>query len=465
MKKLLITLTTLTAVFQLSAQYQIGHYSKTFVDPDRNNRNILTEVYYPAVTAGDNTAAVQEEFPVIIFGHGFVMAWDAYENIWEELVPKGYIIAFPRTEGNIVSTNHQQFGWDLQFLVTELQNEGNLSTSMLYQVVHPNTSLMGHSMGGGAAFLAADSLCENNNINLKTLVGLAPAESSTNGVSSIASAANITVPSLIFSGIQDGVTPPVEHHIPMYDALATNCKTILNIIGGAHCYFANSNLACDFGESTSSSGISITRVQQQDVFNDFITPWLDFTLKSNCTSFNIFQDSVAISTRITYNQQCNYVSPTINTNLSQSSSSITSLEATSGASYQWINCFDNSEIVGATTATFSPSTDGDYAVVITLNGCSATSSCVEFSTAGLGLFTAENIHLNLFPNPVNDQLNIHYSNENSIQLTITDLHGKIISTSEIKNGDSVSLKEFEQGIYLFQFQTQNSTIVERVVKQ
>ena len=320
-------------------------------------------------------------------------------------------------------------------------------------------------MGGGAAFLAADSLCENNNINLKTLVGLAPAESSTNGVSSIASAANITVPSLIFSGIQDGVTPPVEHHIPMYDALATNCKTILNIIGGAHCYFANSNLACDFGESTSSSGISITRVQQQDVFNDFITPWLDFTLKSNCTSFNIFQDSVAISTRITYNQQCNYVSPTINTNLSQSSSSITSLEATSGASYQWINCFDNSEIVGATTATFSPSTDGDYAVVITLNGCSATSSCVEFSTAGLGLFTAENIHLNLFPNPVNDQLNIHYSNENSIQLTITDLHGKIISTSEIKNGDSVSLKEFEQGIYLFQFQTQNSTIVERVVKQ
>src|SRR5690606_14145278 len=173
------------------------------------------------------------------------------------------------------STDHQEFGWDLQFLVTELQNEGALVSSDIYDAVATETALMGHSMGGGAAFLAADSLCANGNLNLKTLVGLAPAESSTNGVSSIASAANVTVPSLILSGVQDGVTPPNDHHIPMYNALASTCKTILNVIGGAHCYFANTNTACDFGELTSSTGISISRAEQHDVTFDFVNLWLD----------------------------------------------------------------------------------------------------------------------------------------------------------------------------------------------
>ena len=212
----------LVCLFVFSAkfygQYQIGHTTITFQDANRGNRNIQTEIYYPAQSAGNNTTAVQDTFPVIVFGHGFVMAWDAYQNVWEEFVPQGYIIAFPRTEGNILSTDHQEFGWDLQYLVSQMQLEGSTPTSLLYNVVAPETALMGHSMGGGAAFLAADSLANNGNVNLKTLVGLAPAESSTNGVSSINSAKSIAVPAVIFSGSQDGVTPPVDHHIPMYDS-------------------------------------------------------------------------------------------------------------------------------------------------------------------------------------------------------------------------------------------------------
>ena len=173
---------------------------------------------------------------------------------------------FPRTEGSLLSTDHQEFGWDLQFLVNKIQEEGaNNPASPIYNGVANNTALMGHSMGGGASFLAADSLCTNGNTNLKTLIGLAPAESSTNGVSSINSALSVTVPSLVLSGSQDGVTPPNDHHIPMYDSLACSCKTFISITGGAHCYFANSNFNCDFGESTASSGISITRQEQHAV--------------------------------------------------------------------------------------------------------------------------------------------------------------------------------------------------------
>ncbi len=307
MKNFLTALFATCCFTGLFGQHAIGHFQADYIDPDRSNRVIQTEVYYPANTAGNNVPIASGQYPVIVFGHGFVMAWSAYQNIWEELVPNGYILVFPRTEGNILSTDHQQFGWDLQFLVGKIQSEGANSSSYLHNGVASNTALMGHSMGGGAAFLAADSLCQNGNTNLKTLVGLAPAESTTNGVSSINSARSITVPSVVFSGSQDGVTPPADHHIPMYDSLASDCKTLISITGGAHCYFANSNFNCDFGESTSSSGIAISRTEQHEILFDFVEPWLAHTLKSDCQKFSVFQDSLMSSPRVTYSQSCNFV--------------------------------------------------------------------------------------------------------------------------------------------------------------
>ena len=203
------------------------------------------------------------------------MTWDTYQNIWEELVPKGFIMAFPTAEGGLFSTDHQESGWDLKFLVSKIQEEGLNSISPIYNSVDNNTAIMGHSMGGGAAFLAADSLCTNGNNQLKTIVGLAPAESSSNGVSSIASASNIDIPSLILFGSQDGVTPPATHSLPIYNNLSSNCKTLISISGGGHCYFANSNIFCDLAENTSSTGISISRDEQQDITFDFLNLWLN----------------------------------------------------------------------------------------------------------------------------------------------------------------------------------------------
>ena len=74
--------------------YAIGHTTITFVDASRNNRNIATEIYYPANVAGNNVgvATTSELFPVLSFGHGFLMGYDAYQNFWETLVPNGFVI-------------------------------------------------------------------------------------------------------------------------------------------------------------------------------------------------------------------------------------------------------------------------------------------------------------------------------------------------------------------------------------
>lgn len=442
LNNLTIGLCLLVFSTSLFAQHQVGHTTITFQDANRGNRNIQTEIYYPAQTAGNNTTAVQDTFPVIVFGHGFVMAWDAYQNVWEEFVPQGYILVFPRTEGSILGTNHQEFGWDLQFLVSQLQVEGATPASLLYNVVAPETALMGHSMGGGAAFLAADSLVNNGNGNLKTLVGLAPAESSTNGVSSINSAKSITVPSVIFSGSQDGVTPPGDHHIPMYDSLASSCKTFVSITGGAHCYFANSNFNCDFGEGTSSTGISITRAEQHDIYFDFLALWLDYTLKYNCNAFTEFNDSLSNSARVTYNQSC-VPSPTpiISYNTGTFTSSV------SGVSYVWY--LNGVPIPNSNQISIVSSQQGAYEVeVFFADGCSEISAPYNLITTAVENYKSDEYMM--YPNPTSSKITFINVNQNELNaIKIYDTLGQGVHSFQIAN-NTIDVSSFSKGIYFIQ---------------
>jgi len=113
---------------------------------------------------------------------------------------------------------------------------------------------------------------------------------------------NKAVPTLLFSGVNDCVTPPSQQQDIMYDSTAATYKTQLNIIGGGHCFFANSNLACTFGESTCSPSPTITRAAQQSATNDFLKLWLAYFLKNDCPKAQEFQDSLSVSSRINYRQ-------------------------------------------------------------------------------------------------------------------------------------------------------------------
>ena len=410
----------------LNAQYSIENYSVVFQDSTRSNRDILTEIYYPSSFQGGSTLTPIGQFPIIIFGHGSAISTNAYQNLWQEFVPRGYIMVFPTTEGGIIS-NHQQFGWDLQFLVTKIQYEGNNSSSPIYNIVANNTALMGHSMGGGATFLAGDSLCVNNNNQLKTIIGLAPAESFSNGVSSITSAGSITVPSLILSGSQDGVTPPSVHHLPIYANLASNYKTFISISGGAHCYFGNSNFVCDFLENASSSGISITRDEQQQVTFDFLNSWLDYSLKENCEQYSVFQDSVINSNRITYNQvHIDNPTPSIVENNGVLTSTAIGIE------YQWF--LNDSVIVGENSIILIPILSGDYSVeVFFSDGCPTISNPYSFiyqlgndpELSPIGYHLYQN-----YPNPFNPITTLRYilPEDEIVNIMIYDIKGSIVKT-------------------------------------
>ena len=278
--------------------FQIGHTTINFIDSSRSNRTIAAEIYYPSDTAGDNVAitnATTITFPVLSFGHGFVMTWNAYQNFWSFLVPKGYIMVFPKTEGSL-SPSHLDFGKDLAFLIDQMNVLGNNSASLFYNRISPMNCVMGHSMGGGASFLAAQI-----NSNIKTLVNFAPAETNP---SAIQAAATIAIPSLVFAGVNDCVTPPVSNQIPMYNGLASSCKTLISIIGGSHCQMANNNFFCGVGESSCTPQPTITRTAQQNSINSYLLPWLDFQLKGNCSQGNLFDTQIVMDNAITFQKNC-----------------------------------------------------------------------------------------------------------------------------------------------------------------
>lgn len=268
-------------------------------DGSRGNRSVPIEVFYPAVAAGGNQSVAAGTFPVIVFGHGFAMNYDAYGNLWDELVPRGYILVFPKTETSVIPPpSHGAFAQDLVFLKSIMEDWNINTSSPFYQKLSGRFAFAGHSMGGGASVLAASI-----DTTVTALFNLAAAETNP---SAIQAAENVSAPTLVIAGAEDCVAPPNGHQIPIYDSLASDCKYYVSIIDGMHCRFANSNILCDGAELTCQPIASISRGNQHSVMFAILNPWLDFFLKGDCGSWGAFSSELNTNTDFTYRSSCDY---------------------------------------------------------------------------------------------------------------------------------------------------------------
>ena len=141
---------------------------------------------------------------------------------------------------------------------------------------------------------------------------------------------------------------------------------------------------------------------------------------------------------------------TVNAFVSQSGNSLTA--TTTGASYQWINCNGNTAITGATNQVYTATANGSYAVIVTKNGCSDTSSCVNLTGVGIApLYTVEGLGLRCFPNPTNGQVNLLFANKiNNGTIKLMTLMGQTVIEKTNLTGDvfSFDISGYANGIYL-----------------
>lgn len=468
MKKSLLILACISILPITFAQFAIGTQTITYNDPARTGgvgsgggpgRQIECAVYYPATSAGNNSPVALGEFPIIVFGHGFAMEWSAYQNVWQHLVPQGYIMIFPKTESALFpAPSHNDFGLDLALVSERLLAENDESNSPFYQKINGNSAIMGHSMGGGATMLAA----QNNN-NIKTIIGLAPAETNP---SAISAAENVNVPALILSGSSDGVTPPAEHHIPIYDALSSSCKSFVSLTGGAHCYFANTNVFCDFGEGSASSGITISRAQQQNLMNSLITPWLDYYLKEECLSYSNFQ-AAAEANGLILTQSCTISPLTVTVTVTNANNNLSNGSAT-------VNITGGNPPINITWSTgvvINPGTNlapGDYYIIVTDASCSDT----IFFTVGNDTNSASlSAHIfdqtTLYPNPTKDNITIQSELTEPFSIEIIDAFGRIvIHENDIQLTQyNISTDQLQAGVYIIHFQSELNSFSKRFVKE
>lgn len=293
----LVSAALLLALAAPAPGYEIGHTSASYTDPDRGDRSVPTEIFYPATAAGEDVPVAPAPpggYPIVAFGHGYLIPWDDYDYIWEGLVPEGLIVALPRTETGLLPS-HGEFGGDLAFVVRRLRAESDDPSSLLFGAVSSAGAVAGHSMGGGASVLAAAQ-----DSTITAVANLAAAETDP---SAIGAAAGITVPALLFSGGNDCVTPPADHQIPMYDALASDCRTRITISGASHCQFAEYNFTCSLGEGGCPDP-TITRQEQHDLTVSLLTPWLEYALRNDIWAWLDFVSLLETTPGLVHEQDC-----------------------------------------------------------------------------------------------------------------------------------------------------------------
>lgn len=138
--------------------------------------------------------------------------------------------------------------------------------------------------------------------------------------------------------------------------------------------------------------------------------------------------------------------PDTSVTLSGSTLTATSAQGT----YQWLDCNNGyAQLQGATGRTFNPSFNGSYAVAITRNGCTDTSSCYNITTLGLEQLDGRTT-VRIFPVPARERLSIVLSEDADYQLSIHDLSGIGVlpdSTPFRKNID-LDISSLAAGMYI-----------------
>src|SRR5690606_11684754 len=89
----------------------------------------------------------------------------------------------------------------------------------------------------------------------------------------------------------------------------------------------------------------------------------------------------------------------VNVDITTTDSENTITANATGATYQWINCSDNSAISGETDASFTATQSGDYAVIVTEGSCTDTSACVNVIVTSINTIDNNTNQHKVYPNP------------------------------------------------------------------
>ena len=205
--------------------------------------------------------------------------------------------------------------------------------------------------------------------------------------------------------------------------------------------------------STSTSTLTATACDSYDFGGN--------TLTSSGTYYDTLSNVSGCDSVVTLNLTIITVDASVNQN------GIILSANTNGAVYQWLDCDNNyAEITGETNQSFTPLSNGNYALEVTQNNCADTSSCYAITLIGV-LENNFNNEILLFPNPTNGNITIDLGQTYSeIDFIITDVNGKVVQSTVSNDTRLVNMKlNVSTGIYFVTIKSDNRQAIIRVIKE
>lgn len=136
-------------------------------------------------------------------------------------------------------------------------------------------------------------------------------------------------------------------------------------------------------------------------------------------------------------------------------------------SYQWYTfCSTTEPISGANQSSYTPTENNGYLLVITYNGCSDTSSCIQVENMSITEYNKADIRF--FPNPTTDKLNITFTGVNTLSINVFDVRGKLIQqANNLSNGAAINTETWNPGVYFIKTYTDDNKPIRvyQIIKQ
>jgi len=124
------------------------------------------------------------------------------------------------------------------------------------------------------------------------------------------------------------------------------------------------------------------------------------------------------------------------------------------ASYQWVDCDDNNSIVdGETSQSYTPTTGGNYAAVLTVEDCSTSTDCVNITILG---FKSEAVFkdVSIYPVPNKGSVNIELGTLNHVTVNVFNTSGQLVYQQANINSSNVQFDINEEpGLYFIEVQS------------
>lgn len=480
---ILFILTSIYAQPENPGPMQAGWTTATL---NRDGRTINTIIYYPSFLEGSNSQidTLNGPYPVIAFGHGFAMQNSYYISLFKHLASYGYIVIAPQ----FPDVNHLQLAFDLLFCVNHIREQNKNSSSRFFRLVDTTKAgLSGHSMGGGASLLASA-----NDTTINVVAPLAAAETNPSAIYAMNKIKSVIY---LITAQNDGITPPANHQIPMYNN-ALPIKAIPTLKGANHTKFMDTRI----WDWTDPRGY-LSAAEQLRLTRRYLTSIYNLFLKEDTAYFKYAFGSVAQNdTSIILQSQLRPLIPKpfklispedttiiLNQNISFAWNSTYSLNLNDTVRYKILISRDSSFNI----IHFSKDSLRDTSFIHQFNeegsfywkvlAYTSDTTFIESNVKRFFLILSKNdeeknrrLNFKLeqnYPNPFNLVTNISFSipNYDLVNLKIFDLLGKEVATLINENltagiySHKFDFGELNSGVYFYKLQTSKYSDVKKMI--